>query len=339
MPNRKSLPKVSVIVLNYNGKHFLAQCIPTIKRQTYSNIEIIVVDNNSTDGSQQYVSEQKGVILIKNPENYGYAKANNIAVEKASGEFLFILNNDTELFSDTIEKLLSCYKPNSIVAPAQIFSINRKTDKTGFSGSGMDIFGYGYVNKNPLKTKPFYVDGAAIFISKKDFDKIGMFDEELFIFQEDIDLSWRAQIFGYQIIRCWNAKLYHYSGGVVPGGGKVKEGFVYKTSSFRIYLNQKNIIRNMLKNYSIPFLILLLPILILIHLSEIIVLSLLGKFNAVKCYVRAYFWNLTHIKQTLLLRRWVQKRRKVSDLVLLKRMYFAYSKLTALYRLGIPDII
>lgn len=339
MKTKKSPPLVSIIVLNYNGKHFLKGCLPTIKAQTYPKIETIVVDNNSTDGSQQYVSKIKDVILIKNKENFGYARANNIAAKQAKGEFVLFLNNDTELFTDAIEKLINCYVPKSLVAPAQIFSINKKTDKVGFSGAGMDLFGYGYVNKEPSKTRTFYVDGAAIFMRRADFIKIGMFDDELFIFHEDIDLSWRAQIMGYKLVRCWDAKLYHYSGGVVPGGGKVQPGFVYKTSLFRIFLNQKNVIRNIIKNYSLPFLSIILPVLIAIHTIEIIVLSLLGKWPVVKCYLRAYIWNITHIRSTLDMRSKIQKHRIVSDITLIRKMYIAYSKLTALIRIGLPEFI
>ncbi len=338
MKKRSISPKVSIIVLNYNGLNFLKECLPSIKTQSYSNIETIVVDNNSTDGSQNYIRRYRRIRLVQNPENLGYSKANNIAAETATGELLFFLNNDTQLFRDTIEKMVRCYEPKSLVAPAQIITANKGTDKRGASGSGMDIFGYSYVNVNSLKTKPFFVDGAAIFISKKDFRKIGKFDEELFIFHEDLDLSWRAQLFGYKLIRCWDAKLYHYSGGNVAGGSRVERG-LYRASFFRLYLNQKNVIRNIIKNYSLLLCLIILPTLMFIHIVEMAILLLMGQIRAVGCYLTAYQWNILHLSDTLKKRAWVQKRRKISDLVLLSKIYLAYSKLTALYRLGPPKFM
>jgi GT2 family glycosyltransferase len=327
--------KVSVIVLNYNGKNFLEICLPSIKKQTYKNIEILVADNNSSDNSCQYIKENfPEVKIIKNSDNFGYAKANNIAANEAIGDFLLFLNNDTELFSDMIEKLVKVYKKKSILAPAQILSVNKETDKIGAAGNGMDIFGYPYVNKNPKKTRVFYVDGAAIFVERTDFFTIGMFDDELFIFQEDIDFSWRAKLLGYEIIQCWDAKFYHYSGGAVLGGGfKNKQ---YETSYFRRYLNEKNIIRNILKNYSFFFCVGILLIIITIHFFEIIVLIITGNWKAAACYLRAYKWNFINIDNTLKFRKKVQENRVISDFKVFSKVYFAYSKLTSFIRIGFP---
>lgn len=272
--------------------------------------------------------------MVENDKNYGYTGANNIAAKKASGEFLLFLNNDTELFPDMIETLVANYKNKTITAPAQILSVNKKTDLTGMAGVGMDIFGYPYVNVDPKKTKTFFADGAAIFVKKKDFFEIGMFDDELFIFQEDIDFSWRAQLFGYKIVPCWDAKFYHYSGGVVLGGGfKNKQ---YETSYFRRYLNEKNIVRNILKNYSAIFCLLILPLICLIHFAEVILLVLMLHWKVASCYIKAYWWNLINLGNTLKYRKKIQRKRKVSDYKLMNKMYFAYSKLTSLKRVGFP---
>lgn len=323
-----SKPKVSIIILNYNGLNFLKECLPTVKQQTYENIEIIVTDNNSNDTSQDYIKSLDEVTLIRNKDNFGYSKANNIAAKKATGEFLFFLNNDTKLFKDTIENLVECYKNNTLVTPTQI--IENAESKFEYTGNGMDVFGYPYgVLKD--RQKVFYVDGAAIFIKKKDFFEIGKFDEELFIFQEDVDLSWRAQIQGYKIITCKKAKLYHFSGGVVPGGA-YKNG-TYRSSYFRRYLNEKNVLRNMIKNYSLFMLLIFLPLLVIIHSIEIIILLFLKQTKVIRCYVDAYIWNIKNIKNTLRYRSLIQKKRKVSDFYLIKKMYFKYSKYTAYKRI------
>ncbi len=324
---------ISIIVLNHNGRQWLEKCIPTIKNQTYSPLEIIVTDNASTDDSHAWIEKNHpDVKILKHKKNYGYAKANNLGAEAAKGEFIFFLNNDTELRPYTIERLMNAWEPNSIVSGHQLRAWEK--DDEGSAGAGADIFGYPYVEDDPKKTRIFYADGAMIFIKKEDFMKIGQFDPELFIFEEDIDLSWRAQMFGYKIISAWDAYLLHYGGSTVPGNIKGKK---YVSSYFRRYLNEKNIVRNILKNYSLPFCVIILTSLILLHLAEIIILGALLKWNAVQCYLKAYLWNLKNLGNTLEFRKLVQSRRKVSDLELMKKMYFSYSKLRAFRKLGFPE--
>ena len=325
--------KVSVIIVNYNGKRFLKDCLASIKRQTYKNIEVVIIDNNSRDGSVAYIKKRyPKVKLIVNKKNHGFAKPNNQGAKKAMGQYLFLLNNDTELFPDTIKGLYENYKEGSLLTALQIPS--REKRLPGRAGAGSDIFGYPYVEKNIRKTKIFYADGAALFIKKRDFVNIGMFDKELYMFQEDIDLSWRAQIMGYKIIPCWNVKLYHYFGGTAQMN--IDNGKKYVSSYFRRYMNERNIIRNILKNYSFSF---LLPVLIglgIFHFLEIVFFTLLGKFKVVKCYFAAYKWNLLKLKNTLSMRKVIQRKRIVSDFKILKRMYFTYAKLKVFRQLGVP---
>lgn len=326
-------PLISIIVLNFNGRQWLEKCIPTIKQQTYTPIEIIVTDNDSTDDSREWLTKHHpDVKILKHNENYGYAKANNLGAESALGEFLFFLNNDTELRAYTIERLAAAWKSGSVVSGHQLRTWEKDTE--GSAGAGVDIFGYPYVEDAPRQTRIFYADGAMIFVKKDDFMKIGKFDPELFIFEEDIDFSWRAQMFGYKIIPVWDAHLLHYGGSTVPGNIKGKK---YISSYFRRYLNEKNIMRNILKNYSFPLCLIILSALLVLHLGEIIVLSCLMKWNAVQCYLKAYLWNIKNWKNTMEFRQMVQRKRTVSDFSLMKRMYFDYSKLRAFRKLGFPE--
>lgn len=324
--------KVSIIILNYNGLPWLQKCIPTIRKQTYKLIEIVVTDNNSTDGSREWLQKNHpDIIICANKDNYGYAKANNLGAQKATGEYLFFLNNDTELRPQTIENLVKSWKPNAVVTGRQLRSWEKEDE--GSSGAGMDIFGYPYVDDDPKKTRVFYPDGAMIFVAKADFEAIGGFDDELFIFQEDIDFGWRAQMMGYTITSCWDGKLIHYGGATVTG--TIIAG-TYESSYFRRYLNEKNILRNILKNYEPLRIVWILPILISIHAVEIVALFCLGQRKAASCYIKAYIWNIRNLKNTLTYRKNVQQKRKISDKVLMKRMYWRYSKLRSFMKLGLP---
>lgn len=326
--------KISVIISNFNGVNHLKKCIPTILRQTYSNIEIIMVDNNSIDDTVIFLkTKYPKVILIQNKKDFGFAKANNIGVRRATGEFIFILNNDTELFPDTIEQLFKSYQNKSILTSFQIPILNKKLP--GRSGAGADIFGYPYSEANPLKTKIFYADGAAIFMKKIDFINIGMFDEKLYMFQEDIDLSWRARIFDYKIIPVPESRLYHYFGGTEHIKVDKKK---YQSTYFRRYLNERNVLRNMLKNYEVSTLFILLPVLLIIHIGENLIFLLTGRWRVISCYIQSYIWNLNNLNNTLKMRKKIQKNRTVSDAEIFKHMYLTYSKINMILRLKtIPE--
>ncbi|MBI3619766.1 glycosyltransferase [Candidatus Roizmanbacteria bacterium] len=322
--------KVSVIITTRNGLIFLRSCLPTITKQIYKNIEIVIGDNNSTDGIEKYLAKYYPRIkFYKNYKDYGFAKANNIAAKAATGFFLFFINNDTELFPDTITNLVKEYEDNTILTAYQIPARNKRLQ--GRVGGGMDIFGYPYHDANTDETKLFYADGAAIFIKRKDFIKIGLFDEKLYMFQEDIDFSWRAQMMGYKIKPVTLAKLYHYYGGTAPIN--LSEKSQYVSSTFRRYQNERNVIRNILKNYSLPFVLMTLPLLTILHLIEIFFFAIQGKFSVANCYLRAYFWNAIQLKNTLQTRKIIQRKRLISDGEIIKRLYITYSKVNMVFRL------
>lgn len=325
---------VSIITATYNGIIFLKPWLASLQKQTYRAFEVIVVDNDSSDGTVEYLKKNfPQVKIIKNKTNNGFAKANNQGAILAKGEYLLFVNNDTELFPKSVENLINTYQPKSILTAYQIPSRDKKIQ--GRVGAGMDIFGYAYTDQKDFhRTKLFYADGAALFLKKKDFIDLGKFDEKLFMFQEDVDLSWRAQILGFKIISVWNAKLYHYYGGTAVLEYDEKKQYV--SSYFRRYLNERNVIRNLIKNYSLPWLILILVCLLFFHLAEIVLFLFTGNLKIVKCYFAAYWWNIRNLRSTLKIRDDVQSKRIVSDRVLLKRMYWNYSKLRMFLKLGFP---
>ena len=330
---KKNNQKVSIIVLNYNGSDFLEKCIQSIKKQTYSNLEIIVVDNNSTDGSIKRLKKQKNIRLIINRHNYGYSKANNIAARQSTGDLLLFLNNDTELDPSFIDYLVKKYKKNTLLAPKQL-PLNPHDDREMIlCGNGADLFGYAYDIKGD-PNKLFFVDGAALFISRKNFFSLGGFDEKLFMFQEDLDLCWRAHLYGLNIKQSPKSIIYHYGGGAAPFGSGHSNR--YTTTFFRRYHNEKNVIRNLLKNYSLPILIPILTLLLIIHLFEIVYLLFTGNLKIVKCYFDAYLWNLENLGDTLRFRHEIQSKRTISDLQILRRMQPSYYKLIAVFRYGRP---
>jgi len=141
-------PLVSVIVLNYNAGELLLNCIESIKKSAYKNLEIIVVDNISTDKSQKICKEKyPDIKLIQNNENFGYCEGNNIGIRAAKGDYIIILNPDTIVKSNWIEELISAYNKfgEGLYQPKHL-SLNEKTIYMS-AGNMLNIFGFGYARE------------------------------------------------------------------------------------------------------------------------------------------------------------------------------------------------
>lgn len=329
-------PHISIILLNFNGKKYLQKCLASIESQTFKNFEIIIVDNGSTDNSkkeiwQKYSREQ----IIDNPTNLGFAKANNAGAALARGEYLFFLNIDTHLDKNCLKLLhQQAAKHQGILTPCQM-SYDAKQFIS--CGVGLDVFGYPYsLTRNFLDPKQvvFYADGAALFIKKSIFNSLQGFDESTFLFQEDVDLSWKARLVGLAIVRVPAAIVYHVSGGILEGGAAL--GGKYITNHFRRYLGERNNIRNLFKNYTGLTLLWILPLYLLINFGEMLVFSLLLKPRAVWCYAKAWLWNIVYLPDTISKRREIQPKRKVSDGDIQKSMLHSSAKLKMFLKVGVP---
>jgi len=211
-------PLISVIVLNYNAGELLLNCIESVKKSSYKNLEIIVVDNISTDKSQKTCKEKHPDIkLIQNDENFGYCEGNNIGIREAKGDYIIILNPDTIVESNWIEELTSAYnKFGEGLYQPKILSLD-KTEILQSTGNMLHIFGFGFAkdkgkNDNLVKTdieKIGYASGTCLFTSKKVLDKIGLLDSFLFLYHDDLDLGWRAAQLGIYSFYVPISIIYH----------------------------------------------------------------------------------------------------------------------------------
>lgn len=325
--------EISILTVSYNSARFLTDYFESIIKSNFfknGKVEIILYDGGSNDDSVKIINEYKKIynnISIFCGDNIGFAGANNLLADRARGEFLFILNPDVKLEINCLNALTNnAHKNNGIIVPMQ-----RLFDGSFLShGTGMDIFGY------PCRAnkKFFYADGAAIFIKKDIFDKLGKFDTDYFMFQEDVDLSWRAHLMAIPLYRDDEVIVYHYSGGSIEGGA-IKDGKL-KTNYFRRYLGERNILTNLLKNYSLPNLIWVLPTSLIINFFEIFLYLLLFKPKVSFCYIKAYWWNIKNLHKILQKRKLIQTQRIKSDADLLKKMYWSSSKFKILLEIGIP---
>mgnify|MGYP000974911491 FL=1 len=211
-------PLVSVIVLNYNAGELLLNCIESIKKSAYKNLEIIVVDNISTDKSQKICKEKyPDIKLIQNDENFGYCEGNNIGIREAEGDYIIILNPDTIVESNWIEELISAYNKfgEGLYQPKHL-SLNKKTVYMS-AGNMLNIFGFGYAREKGNKDENQfnkieeigYASGTCLFTSSAVLKKVGLFDPFIFLYHDDLDLGWRASQLGIKSYYVPTSLIYH----------------------------------------------------------------------------------------------------------------------------------
>lgn len=227
---------LSVIIVNYNVVYFLEQCINSVLRSCQEiSVEIIVVDNRSSDGSVQMVKEKfPKLSLIENYENVGFSKANNQAMQIAKGKYILLLNPDTVVEENTIEKIVTKMNSDDQIGGLGVRMVDGKGQFLPESKRGLPtpsvafykIFGLSSLFK---KSKIFgkyhltYLDenqvhevdvlsGAFFCVRKSVLDKIGLLDETFFMYGEDIDLSYRIIQAGYKNIYFPETNIIHYKG-------------------------------------------------------------------------------------------------------------------------------
>jgi len=302
--------KVSVIIVNYNGKTVLDDCINSVLRSDYPSLEIIVVDNASTDGSQEIIRELfPQVRLIANRKNLGYAPACNLGCRLATGQYLLFLNNDASLDTHCIEELvrlaqtddkIAVIQPKIYIGSTQILQtagsfLFYPISKTYFRGYMERDFGqYGRV----IHTS--YACGAALFARRKIIDEIGMFDGDYLFYFEDSDFSWRARLAGYSVAYCPTAKVWHLYRYSMKKASKDLPSMLYYSQRNRLVTN--------LKNYGSRALLAW----ILIEPLSFLGMALIGA-NYAKTYLMAICYLIRNLSSVLKKRRLVQALRKSAD--------------------------
>ena len=211
------LPKVSVIIVNYNGKELLEKSLESLFKVDYENFEVILVDNNSSDGTIDFVAKNyPSVIIIKLDSNKGFAEPNNIAAKIAKGDYLLLLNNDTVVTYNFISEMIKVLEHDKTIGICQ--SLLLKPDGS-LDSSGDFIDKLGVVYNSKTKTDEIReissARGASMLIHKELFEKLGGFDEKFFVSFEDVDLGWRTWILGYRIVLIPTSIVYHSAGTTI----------------------------------------------------------------------------------------------------------------------------
>lgn len=324
--------KTSIIIVNYNGIKWLKDCLDSIYKQIYKNIEIIVVDNGSIDDSIVFIRDNySNIKIIENKKNLGFGTANNLGVNIATGDLLLFLNNDIKIKDDHFLKKLIDFKAKNNLNITGPKILNFKEEDV-YEGRKLSIDVTGYLGWGK---KTFYIEGCALLISKDDFLNLGGFDEKYFMYSEDIDLCWRAHIYGMKIGLCESAEIIHFGGGSSETT-QLKKNIKHVVPVLRRYEVEKNNIRNVLKSYSLPTIICVIPLIIIEILSESVLYLITGNWKIIRYIIGAVWWNIVNLEDTLKKRRRIQSLRIVSDRLILKKMIFGVNKLKAFLIIGLP---
>jgi GT2 family glycosyltransferase len=319
---------ISVIIPHYNGRDILADCLRSIRKNSYPYYEVIIVDNGSTDGSRQMVREEfPWTTLIENDKNTGYAGGCNLGMKMAKGAYFLLLNNDTILSPNTLDTLLKKMDADKFIGLVQpkIRSIQQQSffDYSGGAGGEIDLFGYPFTRGRLFdKIEPdegqyddfnasiFWASGTCCIIRKEVVEKIGNLDESFFAHMEEIDLNWRAHLFGYTSAVTYDTCIYHYSGYTLKA-----------TNQKKMYLNHRNNMVMLIKNYSAKRLSWILPLRLGLECINLVYALITGNVKWVLAIIGSLFYLVSHIPQIIKKRLTIQKRRTTDDCVITSYMY------------------
>lgn len=311
--------RVSVLIMNWNGRQYLQRCLDSVLNQAYADLEVILMDNGSSDGSADYVRENyPSVTVVVSARNVGTSVGNNVAASHATGEYLFMLNNDAWLMSpDMIARLVRTAERYPLAAvigcrvlnvDGSIQDIGEKIDRFGFPG-GLPA-GPGPLPE--IVDDVFFITSCAVLVRATVFREVGGYDSRFFWSHEEVDLAWQARLRGYTVLVDTRAAVTHIGGGNMAGGAPGKEPR-YRTTTARIYHRECSTLATLLKNYAALSLLRVLPLYVGINVAEALFFLLARQPAVARQYVRAYWWNLCRLRGTLRERRRIQRTRRVSD--------------------------
>ncbi|MGK4566564.1 glycosyltransferase family 2 protein [Flavobacterium sp. 3HN19-14] len=220
-------PELSVVIVNYNGHRYLKDCLTALYDKLHAiSFEIIIVDNDSKDGSCDFIRASfPSVRLIESKENLGFGRGNNLGVENALSETILLLNHDTILLDDLRPAIATLQKDsqNGIVAINMLDANKKYIPATGRFPSPLRLLRISYLNdtREPFLTGNFevrktykadWVTGAFMLMRKADFEQIGGFDTDFFMYVEDVDLCKRMADFGKTCIFMPDLRYIHFVG-------------------------------------------------------------------------------------------------------------------------------
>ena len=244
----QSLPKVSIITVNYNGEDVTCEMLESMRHVTYNNIEIIVVDNASPRDCSIIAQRFPEVKLIRSQKNLGFAGGNNLGIREATGDYILMLNNDTIVPASFLEPMVETFTNNKnvgIVSPKILFYYSEGLVQYAGTGKISTLTCRGNTNGYMQKDKGQFnyeaatelSHGACMMISREAIDKVGLLDETYFMFYEEYDYCERIKKAGFDIFYNGNSYILHKQSVAIGKNSALKSYYMFRN---RIYFSRKN---------------------------------------------------------------------------------------------------
>jgi GT2 family glycosyltransferase len=329
-----SLPFVSIILINFNGTKYIRNCVKSILRSEYSNFELIIVDNNSTDKSIDIVETEFNYDLrvktIRSDKNLGFAAGNNLGAIYAKGRLLVFINVDTIVDARWLTEVVRLMEYDNTIGVAQPKLLSLANNSIYDSaGDYIDFYGNNFRLGGEWNEKDngqydtiheiFSARGAALITTKEIVENIRLFDEDFFMTFEDIDFCWRVRLYGKRVVFVPKSIVYHEGRGITS-----KDPLVVNRVTMHGF---KNILMCMIKNYDFNhmlkygILLMIADIITGFFLVEPFITQTDDKSARIKAKLRAYWWILINTRKLVYKRQHVQNEiRKVPDSEVMRHM-------------------
>ncbi|GEM_PF-3412726 len=305
--------KISIIIVSYNNEKWVNSCLVSLQKQTHKNFEIIWVDNNSQDKTREIVKnpefEDLHVRLVVTEKNLGFAGGNNRGLELVTGDIIFLLNSDTEIQEDVLDKAVLFFKTHPFAGIMQNRTMLMK-DTNKFDSIGSLITFTGFLKHIDPKTKDpqeefkvFSGKGASLFIKREVLSKTYLFEDVFESYFEDSDLCARAWLAGFEV---W----YSPFGTTLHAGGSTALLLQSGRTDFHSF---KNRLFTLLTIFELQTLTTMIPIHIMVCLFVAGMYALRGKFTKSWAVFRAMAWNIVNIPFMLKRRNKIQSKRVLTD--------------------------
>jgi GT2 family glycosyltransferase len=297
-------PSVAVVILNWNGLSLLKRFLQLVVDTNYSNLQVIVGDNASTDGSVEYVRHNfPGVAIIENEQNYGFADGYNRILKQVKAEYYILLNSDVMVPENWITPVIALMEADANIAAAQPkikwLDHPEKFEYAGAAGGFLDRYGFPFCRGRIFDVNEvdngqyndaveiFWASGAALFVRRDCWEEVGGLDPDLFAHMEEIDVCWRLKNLGYSIVFCPDAEVYHLGGGTLNAINPFKTYLNFRNN---LYILQKNLKLN--EAYVIIFLRFWIDLVALLHFL------VTGKYKHALAVSKAHFSFIYNFKRT-----------------------------------------
>jgi len=306
-------PRVSVIIVNYNGALFLDRLFSSLQSQTFRDFEIIFVDNASSDNSVEIANAwaKKKTIdikIVRLKNNTGFCKGNNIGFKYAKGLYLALLNNDTYVSRTWLEELVETLDSDSSIGVCQSKIIDLRNKHTVY-GNFLGVYGKRKFSKlfkivDGLFDGVFYASGASLIIRRELIEMMGyLFDDKQFA--GDMDLGWRTRLMDFKVVTNLRSICYHYRGHACK--------MVLRNEVNVGYVVFKDQLRTFIKNYGLTYLLLRTPILLFVDFLNSVYKSMKTRSPVIYSLPKAILWNLYNLRDTWKEHIKMQAKRRVPD--------------------------